>query len=164
MAGDSAGETKKYEWQSWPPDSLEGMPPRRRRLVAWGLLWFLILGSVVGGILGAIGLSEPWRSLLVAGGLAAVFVPLIRAAALEDRQLRGEGIDLPSFPVSRKSMIINSALAVVLWIVYAVWLWSSKAPVFPLLPVACTVWVAYEFGRWRSRIREPHASREPDGH
>ena len=164
MTGDSPGEAKKYEWQSWPPDSLEGMPPRRRRLVAWGLLWFLILGPVVGGILSAIGLSEPWRSLLVTGVLAAVFVPLIRAAVLEDRQLRDEGIDLPSLPVSRKSLITNTVLAVVLWILYAVWLWSSKEPTFPLLPVACTVWVAYEFMRLKSRNGEERRAHEPDGY
>lgn len=63
--------------------------------------------------------------------------------------------------VATAIVVINSVLAVVLWIVYAVWLWSSKEPVFPLLPVVCTVWVAYEFWRWRSRIDEPHAAREP---
>lgn len=162
MSDSSAENSKKYEWQSWPPDSLDGMPPKRRRLVAWGLLWFLILGSLVGGILGAVGISEPWRSLVVAGILASILVPLIRSAVQEDRRLRREGIELPSLPVSRKSLITNSALAVVLWVVYAFWVWMSKEPVFPLLPVACTVWVAYEFGRWRNRTKEVAGQREPD--
>jgi MFS family permease len=151
MADNSAESSNKYDWQSWPPDSLDGMPPKRRRLVGWGLLWFLILGSVVGGTLGALGLSEPWRSLVSAIVLVAVFVPLIRSAVQEDRSLRREGIELPSIPVSRKSLITNSALAIVLWIVYAFWIWMSKVPVFPLLPVACTAWVAFEFSLWRRR-------------
>ncbi|MFF2318655.1 hypothetical protein ACFVTE_20595 [Arthrobacter sp. NPDC058097] len=83
--------------------------------------------------------------------LVAVFVPLIRGAVQEDRSLRREGIELPSIPVSRKSLITNSALAIVLWIVYAFWIWMSKVPVFPLLPVACTAWVAFEFSLWRRR-------------
>ncbi|WP_146033070.1 hypothetical protein [Arthrobacter sp. AFG20] len=161
MTGGSAGGSNKYEWQSWPHDSLEGMPPKRRRLVAWGLLWFLILGSVVGGILSWLGLSEPWRSLLITFVLAAVFIPLIRGAVLEGRQLRGEGIYLPSLPVSRKSLIVNVVFVIVLWTVYVGWVLSLREPVFPLLPVAATIWVAFDFRRWGGL--EASERRGPDG-
>lgn len=153
------GDGSKYQWQSWPADSLDGMPPRRRRLVVWGLLWLFFLISVVGGVLHAIGLSEPGRSLVIAGVLAAVFVPLIRAAVREDRALRSEGIDLPFYRVNRKSLINISAVAVVLWIIHAVWVWTSKELVIPLLPVACTIWVVIGFVLWRKYVRSPWAKR-----
>lgn len=64
-AAGAGRDANKYEWQSWPPDSLEGMPPKRRRLAVWALFWLILLGSVVGYGLEGLGVAEPWRSLLV---------------------------------------------------------------------------------------------------
>jgi hypothetical protein len=50
--------------------------------------------------------------------LAAVFFPLIRAAVVETHQLRTEGIELPSYPVTRKSLISAAVITVVLWIIF----------------------------------------------
>jgi hypothetical protein len=63
------------EWQSWPPDSLDGMPPKRRRLAGWAIFWFILLGGLLGSAAEAAGIAQPWRSLLVVGVLAAIFVP-----------------------------------------------------------------------------------------
>lgn len=35
MATGAGKDGNKYEWQSWPTRSLEGMPPKHRRLAAW---------------------------------------------------------------------------------------------------------------------------------
>ncbi|MDQ0618616.1 hypothetical protein [Arthrobacter globiformis] len=93
MATGAGKDGNKYEWQSWPPDSLEGMPSKRRRLVRWTVFfWFILLSGMLGSGAEAAGIGQPWRSLLVAGVLAAIFGPLIRGAVLEmeTRQLRAE--------------------------------------------------------------------------
>jgi MFS family permease len=160
MATGAGKSDNRYEWQSWPPDSLEGMPPKRRRLAGWAIFWFIILGSLLGSLLGsaleAFGVPEPWRSALLAAVLAAVFVPLIRAAASEARQLRAEGIELPSYPVTRKSLISVGVLTGVLWIAFAVVALSGR-PVFPLVPIACTAWLVFQVRRWR----KPSADETP---
>ncbi|WP_143111461.1 hypothetical protein [Arthrobacter sp. ov118] len=121
------------------------MPPKRRRLVGWGLLWFLLLGSV----LRAAGIPEPWQSILAVVALAAVFGPLIRSAVKETQRLRDEGIDLPSYPVTRKSLISVGIITGLLWALVVV-LVAIGRPVIPLLPIACTVWLAVQFRRWRA--------------
>lgn len=45
MAPGSGNDGNKYEWQSWPSDSLEGMPPKHRQLVVGGLLRVMFLHS-----------------------------------------------------------------------------------------------------------------------
>ena len=138
----------KYEWQSWPSDSLEGMPPKRRRLVVWGLWWFLLLGVLLGSALDAANIPQPWRTLLAVAGLAAVFGPLTRGAVIETRQLRAEGIDLPSYPVTRKTLIFTAAITAILWIIFA-FLVANDRPTFPLLPIVGTVWLGYQWLRLR---------------
>lgn len=157
MATGAGKSGNQYEWQSWPPDSLEGMPPKRRRLAGWAMFWVIILGSLLGSALEAFGVPDPWRSLLVAAGMAAVFVPLIRAAALEARQLRAEGIELPSYPVTRKSLITLTIITGVLWIAFAVLVFSGR-PVFPLVPIAGTAWLVFQGRRWRNRRIAPRAA------
>ncbi|MFJ5695963.1 hypothetical protein ACIP9X_19215 [Arthrobacter sp. NPDC093125] len=51
-----------------------------------------LLAHLLGSVFEAAGVGEPWRALLVLAVLAAVFVPLVRAAVVERRQLRAEGI------------------------------------------------------------------------
>jgi hypothetical protein len=71
-------DVNKYEWQSWPPDSLEGKSPKRRRLVGWTMVfWFILLAGLLGYAAEAVGVAQPWRPLLVAAVLAAFFIPLI---------------------------------------------------------------------------------------
>ena len=138
-----------YEWQSWPPDSLEGMPPKRRRLAGWAVFWFILLGGLFGSAVESVGVPQPWRPLLVAAVLAAVFIPLIRSAVLETRQLRAEGIDLPSYPATRKTVTANAIITAILWVLFAVTV-AIGQPVFPLLQIAVTIWLAYLIGRWRA--------------
>ena len=71
MTSGSGDGGRTYEWQSWPSDSLEGMPPKRRRLVVWGLLWLFLLSGVLQGVLSAVGIPEPWRSVVFAAALAS---------------------------------------------------------------------------------------------
>lgn len=77
--GHRAGKDgNKYEWQYWPPDSLEGKPPKRRRLVGWTMVfWFILLAGLLGYAAEAVGVAQPWRPLLVAAVLAVFFIPLI---------------------------------------------------------------------------------------
>ncbi|WP_458779949.1 hypothetical protein [Arthrobacter sp. D3-16] len=140
----------KYEWQSWPPDSLDGMPPRRRQLVVWGMWWFFLLGAVLGSALDALNVPQPWRTVLALVGLAAVFGPLIRRVVLESHRLRDEGIVLPSFPVTRKTLISLAAITAILWIAFAV-LVATGRPTFPLLPILGTIWLTYQLLRLRSK-------------
>jgi hypothetical protein len=153
MARGEGKNGNKYEWQSWPPDSLEGMPPKRRRLAGWAVIfWFILLGGFLGPAFEALGVAQPWRSLLVAAVLAAVFFPLIRAAVVETHQLRAEGIELPSYPVTRKSLISAAVITVVLWIIFGVAVAMNQDEfVFPLLPIAGTAWLAFQVRRWRRR-------------
>jgi hypothetical protein len=144
-----AGQSGKYEWQSWPSDSLEGMPPKRRRLVVWGLWWFLFLGVLLGSVLEAANVPQPWRTLLAIAGLAALFGPLIRGATIETRKLWAEGIVLPSYPVTRKSLISIAVITAILWVIFA-FLVATGRPVFPLLPIVGTIWLVYQLLRLRS--------------
>jgi MFS family permease len=117
-------------------------------LAGWAIFWFIILGSLLGSALEAFGVPEPWRSSFVVAVLAAVFVPLIRAAASEARQFRAEGIELPSYRVTRKSLISVGVLTGVLWVAFAVVALSGR-PVFPLVPIAGTAWLVFQVRRWR---------------
>lgn len=149
MATGAGKDGSRFEWQSWPPDSLEGMPPKRRRLAVWALFWFILLGSVVGYGLEGLGVAEPWRSLLVAAVMAAIFAPLIRGVVLEARQLRAEGVDLPSIQVTRKVLIVTAALTAVTWIVYTVGAINGE-PGSLVLPIGCTIWLVFLVRRWRT--------------
>ena len=142
MATGEGKDGGRFGWQSWPPDSLEGMPPKRRRLAVWALFWVIILGSVVGCGLEGLGVAEPWRSLLVVAVMAAIFAPLIRAVVLETRHLRAEGVELPSLEVTRKVLMVTAALCVVTWIVYAVGAINGE-PGSLVLPTVCTIWLVY---------------------
>ncbi len=152
MTTGAGRDGNKYEWQSWPPDSLDGMPPKRRRLAGWAVFWLLLLGSLLGSVFEAVGVVQPWRSLFVLAVLAAVVVPLIRAAVLETRQLRAEGIEMPSYPVTRKSLISAAVITAVLWIINGVAVAMNQDQfVFPLLPIAATAWLAFQVHRWNSK-------------
>jgi hypothetical protein len=152
MAAGDGKDGNKYEWQSWPPDSLEGMPPKRRRLVAWVLLWFLLLGWLLGEVLEAAGIPQPWRSLLMVAGLIAIFGPLIHGAVLETRQLRAEGTDLPSYPVTRKTLVTTTVITCIAWAWLAAFAGTGQ-PLPIVLPVACTMWLLYLLLRWSTK---PH--------
>ena len=152
MTTGAGRDGNKYGWQSWPPDSLDGMPPKRRRLAGWAVFWLLLLGSLLGSVFEAVGVVQPWRSLFVLAVLAAVVVPLIRAAVLETRQLRAEGIEMPSHPVTRKSLISAAVITAVLWIINGVAVAMNQDQfVFPLLPIAATAWLAFQVHRWNSK-------------
>ncbi|GAA1261603.1 hypothetical protein GCM10009589_12320 [Arthrobacter pascens] len=152
MTTGAGRDGNKYGWQSWPPDSLDGMPPKRRRLAGWAVFWLLLLGSLLGSVFEAVGVVQPWRSLFVLAVLAAVVVPLIRAAVLETRQLRAEGIEMPSYPVTRKSLISAAVITAVLWIINGVAVAMNQDQfVFPLLPIAATAWLAFQGHRWNSK-------------
>lgn len=139
----------RYEWQSWPSDSLEGMPPKRRRLVVWGLLWLMVLNFVLRIALDAAGIPEPWLSLVFATVLAAVFVPLVRGATAETRALRAEGVDLPAFVMTRKALIVFSVIAGLQWVAFAVLVFLYEFA-FPLVPIAWTILLAFQGRQWSS--------------
>jgi hypothetical protein len=77
MTSGTSGDRKRYEWQSWPSDSLEGMPPKRRRLVVWVLWWLIILSVVPEIVLDALRVPQPWRSFAYTAVVVAIFAPLI---------------------------------------------------------------------------------------
>lgn len=149
MTSGKGEDGKGYEWQSWPSASLDGMPPKRRRLVVWALLWLIILSSVLQAALDAAEIPQLWRSLTYTAVVVAIFAPLIRGAVTETSALRAEGVDLPSYTVTRKTLISFSVLTCLLWIVFAVLAFFGKYYV-PLAPIACTVWLAVMVRRWRT--------------
>lgn len=149
MTSGSGDGDARYEWQSWPSDSLEGMPPKRRRLVVWGLLWLFLLSSVLQSVLSAAGMPEPWRSVVLAAALAAVFVPLIRGAITETRALRAEGVDMPGFVITRKALIVLSVITGLLWVVFVVLAFLGEVASL-LVPIAWTVLLAFQVRQWRS--------------
>jgi hypothetical protein len=125
------------------------MPPKRRRLVVWALLWLMGLNIVLRIALDAVGIPEPWLSLVFAAVLAAVFVPLVRGAITETRALRAEGVDMPAFVMTRKALTVLSIITGVLWVVFAVLAFLGES-VFPLVPIAWTVFLAFQARQWRS--------------
>jgi hypothetical protein len=140
----------RYEWQSWPPDSLEGMPPKRRRLVVWGLLCFFLLGALLDAALQTVKVPQPWSTLVAFMVLGAVLVPLVRAAASEARSLRAEGIEVPRYATTRKTVLVAAAVCGALWIAFAVFL-IVGTPISPLLPIAAALWLTYQVRqlRWK---------------
>lgn len=152
MVPGSVNEGNKYEWQSWPADSLEGMPPKHRRLVVWGLLWVMILNFVLRIVLDALSMPEPWSSLVLAAVLAAVFIPLIRESASETRALRDEGIDLPAFAVTRKAVIGVATITGLMWFAFTLLAIAGELT-FPLVPIALTILLVVEARQWRSLPR-----------
>ncbi|KIS28928.1 hypothetical protein TV39_02055 [Arthrobacter sp. SPG23] len=68
---------------------------------------------------------------------------------IETRKLRAEGIILPSYPVTRKSLISIAVITAILWVVFA-FLVATGRPTFPLLPIVGTIWLAYQLLRLRS--------------
>jgi hypothetical protein len=149
MTSGTSGDGKRYEWQSWPSDSLEGMPPKRRRLVVWVLWWLIILSVVPEIVLDALRVPQPWRSFAYTAVVVAIFAPLIRGAVDETRALRAEGVDVPTYTVTRKTLISFSVLTCVLWIVFAIVAFLGKS-YNPLAPMACTVWLVIMVRRWRT--------------
>jgi type VI protein secretion system component VasF len=131
------------EARRWSADSLEGMPPRKRRLIVWALFWLFPLGMITGWILRWIGLPPLAASLSFAALTAAIFIPLGRAACLELRQRRAEGLEPPPRPVTRKAFIIAVVLIILMWIGYGLLMASDPRPVFPFLPVLITGYVAF---------------------
>jgi hypothetical protein len=59
-----------------------------------------------------------------------------------------EGIDLPSYPVTRRSLVSAAVITGVLWVIFGIAL-SMGQLVFPLLPIASTVWLAFQVHNWR---------------
>ncbi|GAA2851842.1 hypothetical protein GCM10010523_10590 [Paenarthrobacter ilicis] len=139
----------KYEWQAWPADSLEGMPPKRRRLVVWGLWLFMLLSIVLSSVLEAADVPEPGRSLVVLVGVAAFFGPLLRGAIMETRQLRTEGIILPAISVTRKVLVSAAVMTTVLWIFFVI-LGAIGRPMNPVVPLVGTLWLAFQLLQRRS--------------
>jgi hypothetical protein len=148
----SGNDRNKYEWQSWPADSLDGMPPKHRRLVVWGLLWVMLLNFVMRTVLDALGIPEPLSSLVFAAVLAAVFIPLVRGSVSETRVLRAEGIDLPAFAVTRKAITNLAIVTGLLWFAFAALTFAGE-PAFPLVPIAMTIMLAIQARQWRSLPR-----------
>jgi hypothetical protein len=149
MTSGKGDDGTKYAWQSWPADSLEGMPPKRRRLAVWVLWWLIILSVVPEIVLDALRVPQPWRSFAYAAVVVAIFAPLIRGAVDETRTLRAEGVHVPTYTVTRKTLISFSVLTCVLWIAFVVVAFFGKSYV-PLAPIACTIWLVVMVRRWRT--------------
>lgn len=73
--------------RQWPADSLEGMPPRRRRFIVWWLVFSILLYPVVAFPLQLLGLPRFVAVLLAFLVFFVVAVPVIRAARSERREL-----------------------------------------------------------------------------
>jgi hypothetical protein len=142
--------------QRWPADSLEGMPPKKRRLIVWALLWFFPLETVAALILRWSGLSSFATSLGVTVLTAAIFIPLGRAACLELQQRRAEGLEPPPRPVSRKAFIIAVVLGVLMWVCYWLLMASDPRPILPIMPFLITGYVA--FLGWRRHTQKQTGS------
>lgn len=149
MGTEVGKSNNKYEWQAWPADSLEGMPPKRRRLVVWGLWLFMLLSIVLSSVLEAADVPEPGRSLVVLVGVAAFFGPLLRGAIMETRQLRTEGIILPAISVTRKVLVSAAVMTTVLWIFFVI-LGAIGRTVNPVVPIVGTLWLAFQLLQRRS--------------
>ncbi|MDQ0241413.1 hypothetical protein [Arthrobacter bambusae] len=89
-------EPSKKDSRQWPADSLEGMPPKKRRFIVWWLVFSFLLYPVVAFPLHLLG--APW---FVAVPLAfliffVVAIPVMRAARRERLELlQGEHNERP---------------------------------------------------------------------
>jgi hypothetical protein len=107
------------------------------------------LSGVLQVALDAAEILPPWRSFAYAVVVVSIFVPLIRGAVSETRALRTEGVDVPTYTVTRKTLISFSVLTCVLWVVFAILAFFGESYT-PLAPIACTIWLAVMVGHWRT--------------
>lgn len=89
-------EPLKKDIRQWPADSLEGMPPKKRRFIVWWLLFSCLLYPVVAFPLRLIGV--PYFIAVIISFLIffVVAIPVIRAARREKRELFNAKDEEPS--------------------------------------------------------------------
>lgn len=109
----------------------------------------MLLSIVLSSVLEAADVPEPGRSLVVLGGVAAFFGPLLRGAIMETRQLRTEGIILPAISVTRKVLVSAAVMTTVLWIFFVI-LGAIGRTVNPVVPLVGTLWLAFQLLQRRS--------------
>jgi hypothetical protein len=80
-------EPSEKDSRQWPADSLEGMPPKKRRFIVWWLVFSCLLYPVVAFPLKLLGV--PWFVAVLLAFLIffVVAIPVIRAARREHREL-----------------------------------------------------------------------------
>lgn len=148
--GSSPGTAEPTDqgWRARPPDSLDGMPPKRRRLVGWALGWYIL--AIPGlSLLRESPLPALVASLILAAVTAGVFIPLVVAERSETRRLRAAGLLPVPRPVTRRSLITLGCMAGVLWTAAIVVMVFRSELLVPLLPLAVTVYFGVEVKRWR---------------
>lgn len=141
------------DWKSWPPDSLDGMPPKRRRLVAWALVWFFFVQSIAADVLLSIGLPLILTTLIGLVITLAVFGPLLHGARQETRQLRAQDEEPPARPVTGKSLVFLAAMTVLAWAGVVVFMALTGKPQVPVFQVLLTAWVMFHAYKWRTQDR-----------
>jgi hypothetical protein len=142
------GESR--EAPRWPADSLEGMPPKRKRLIVWGLLGYFLLQFIAIGLRAA-GLPRVVTMLVVVAAVAAIFIPLGRAAWLELQQQRAEGLEPPPKPVTKRSLIVLAVFNVIFWAGTVWYMVAYRELLIPVVPIWLTVVTVIQFRRWRAQ-------------
>jgi hypothetical protein len=133
--------------RQWPADSLEGMPPKRKRFIVWVLLaWFLF--PFPGMVLRAAGLPDFATTLVVTAAVAAIFIPLGRAAWQELQQRRAEGLEPPPKPVTKGTLIFLVIFNVVVWAGTVWYMVDYRGLVVPTVSICLTVATVILFRRW----------------
>ncbi len=80
-------EQRKKDSRQWPADSLEGMPPKKRRFIVWWLVFSILLYPVAAFPLELLGLPRFVAVLLAFLIFFVVAIPVIRGARRERREL-----------------------------------------------------------------------------
>jgi hypothetical protein len=155
MTSDNHATGPKDDWRAWPPESLEGMPPKRRRLAGWALAWLFLILPLLGIALQAAGLSEGLSRLLAFGAAAVFLVPMVRAVHRETRQLRAEGNAFPFRAATRKDLVAAGVITAVLWVAFVLLLVLTDERPIPVVPIAASAWLIYQVRRRRAEDPQP---------
>lgn len=84
--------------RQWPADSLEGMPPKKRRLIVWWLVFSCLLYPVVAFPLELLGVPLGLTIALAFLVFLIAAIPIIRSARKERHTLHNLEDDHPQGP------------------------------------------------------------------
>jgi hypothetical protein len=134
------------------------MPPKRRRLFGWALVWYFLIG-IVTSVIGLTGLSRSASAVIALLASAVAFLPLIRAERQEREELKANGYQRETPPVSRKSLFLLTTLTALLWAGAAALMTFRQEFLVPVVPAVLTVLVVLRYRQW-SRGQDPETGPE----
>lgn len=145
MSSDGKSGLPYSRYRSW-----DDLPPKRRRLFGWLIVWWL-LGSLVSIPFKLVGLSGVVVAVIVVALFAAMMIPAGWAAWQELQQRRADGEESPPPQVKGGSVIGWASATATFWGLYGAVLPYAEGPAIPAVPLWVSVVAVLKFRRWRQQ-------------